>query len=576
MNVTIERTGETMQVLQTVYKVFSMLGGLAIFMVGMKLMGESLETIAGNEMNKMFEKVSNNRFKGFLIGLGVTSVIQSSSATSVMLVGFVNVGFLTLIQATPILLGAIVGTTVTAQISSLSAFNITAILSLVAAVGAVFYLFAKNDRAKHVGAIFLGFGMLFIGLSLMSSSMKSIAFDDSGAPTAFAAFMLSFENPFLGVISMVLFTAIIQSSSAATGVLVALATAGVLVNPISTMYMVLGTHIGTCITAILASIGTTINARRTAIINLLVNIFGTIVWIIILLFFANPIASVVMNISGKMERFVANFHTISNLFVALFMLPLVKPMVKLTELLVKENKRHPSQNSSKRLYYLDERIMHTPSLAVAQSLAEVKNMADLSYYNLMRAIDMVLTEDDNLATEIIANEEKINYLNLEITNYLIKFASLDLSAKDDHIIGSLFHVVSDIERIGDYAENVMKFANRMKKEEQTFSSEAKSEIEDAKELLQTLYKDTMAAFMKRDKSLLKEVDATEHKVDQMKALMQKMHIMRLNNGTCTAEAGAVYLSLSSQLERVADHMTNIAYSIVPYKDKLIMGDIKAK
>lgn len=554
-----------------------MFGGLAVFLLAMKLMGDALETVSGNEMKRLFEKVTNNRFKGFAIGLTVTAVIQSSAATSVMLVGLVNVGCMTLVQATPILLGAIVGTTVTAQISSLSAFNITAIMSLVAAGGAVFYLFSKNDKIKHVGAIALGLGMLFIGLTLMSDSMKSVAFDESGNPTGFAKAIMSFENPVLCIIGMALLTTVLQSSSASTSVMVVLATAGVLVNPVSAMYMVLGSHIGTTTTALLAAIGTSSNARRTAFINFLANVFGTIVWFIVLLFFDDPIAAAVLNFSGSMARFVANFHTFSNLCVALLMLCFVNPLVELSKLCIKDEPTKTSDAESlKKLHYLDELIFKTPSLAVAQSLAEVKNMADMAFDNLMMSIDMIMTSDDSNVQKMRDNEEAINFLNLEITNYLVKFSSLDLSEKDDHIIGSLFHVVTDIERIGDYAENVMDFGIDMKKKGQSFSEPALADIETMKEYLTVLYRDSVEAFLKRDRAVLKDVDKTERLVDEMKARMGVMHVKRLNDGECTAEVGAIYLSLASQLERVADHMTNIAYSIIPFKEKKMIGDIKVK
>lgn len=565
-----------MQVLETVFSIFSMLGGLAIFLFSMKLMGDALETVSGNEMKRLFEKVTNNRFKGFAIGLTVTAVIQSSAATSVMIVGLVNVGCMTLIQATPILLGAVVGTTVTAQISSLSAFDITAIMSLVAAVGAVFYLFVKNDKMRHIGAIALGLGMLFIGLALMCDSMKIIAFDENGDPTMFARAIMSFEDPLLCVISMMLLTAILQSSSASTSIMVVLGTAGVLVNPYSAMFMVLGSHIGTTVTALLASIGTSPNARRTALINFLVNFFGTIIWFFVLLVAQKPIASFVMSFSGSMARFIANYHTFSNLMVGLFMLAFIKPITKLSELMIKDDKKTNDSNDVKKLHYLDDLIFKTPSLAVAQSLAEVKSMADTSFDNLMMSIDMLMSLDDSNVNKIKRNEEAINFLNLEITNYLVKFSSLDLSEKDDHIIGSLFHVVTDIERIGDYAENVMDFAIDMIKKGQNFSPAALSDMDELKGYLDKLYHDSVDAFMKRDRNVLKSVDETEKKVDDMKAKMGHMHVKRLNNGECTPEVGAIYLSMASQLERVADHMTNIAYSIIPFKEKMEIGDIKVK
>ncbi len=562
-----------MDLLQIIYNVFSLLGGLAIFLVGMKFMSDSLEAVAGDEMKKMFEKISDKRIKGFAIGTAVTTVVQSSSATSVMVIGFVNVGFLTLYQAIPILLGAIVGTTVTAQLTSLSAFNITAIMSLVAGCGAFLYLFSKNDKLVHVGEILLGFGMLFIGLSLMSGSMKVLAFNPDGSPTAFASALMNFENPLLCVLLMTFFTAVIQSSSASTSVMVALGTAGVLTNPTAAMYMVLGTHIGTTITGILASFGANVSAKRTAVINSMIAIIGTIVWFFVLLLFSTPIGNIVMALSGSMERFIANFHTLSNLIAALLLLPFVNQLADLGMILVPDPKKQEKEDG-KRLYYLDERILSTPSLAVAQSLAEVKNMADLAQYNLINSIDMVLNLDLSKQEKLAKNEAKINYLNLEITNYLVKFSALDLSQNDNQIIGSLFHVASDIERIGDYAENVMQFAQQMVAKNLSLSNGAKLQLEEAKAHLKTLYADAMETFTKRDKSLLAKVDITEKAMDDLKVSMETKHVARIEEGRCSAEVGAIFLSLASQLERVADHMTNIAYSVLPFNEKILIEKTK--
>ncbi|MBR6692934.1 MAG: Na/Pi cotransporter family protein [Clostridia bacterium] len=563
-----------MDLLQIIYNVFSLLGGLAIFLVGMKFMGNSLEAVAGDKMKKMFEKISDNRFKGFAIGAAATAVVQSSSATSVMVIGFVNVGFLTLYQAIPILLGSIVGTTVTAQLTSLSAFNITAIMSLVAGCGAFLYLFGKNDKLVHVGEILLGFGMLFIGLSLMSSSMKILAFNSDGSPTVFATALMNFENPLLCVLLMTFFTAVIQSSSASTSVMVALGTAGVLTNPAAAMYMVLGTHIGTTITGLLASFGANVSAKRTAVINTMIGVIGTIFWFLVLTFFSTPIGNIVMALSGSMERFIANFHTISNLIAALLMLPFIKQLADLGMLIVPDPSQQKKEDDIKRLHYLDERILSTPSLAVAQSLAEVKNMADLAQYNLINSIDMILNLDLSKQEKLAKNEAKINYLNLEITNYLVKFSALDLSQNDNQIIGSLFHVASDIERIGDYAENVMQFAEQMVAKNLSLSNGAKLQLEEAKAHLKTLYADAMETFTKRDKSLLAKVDITEKAMDDLKVSMETKHVARMEEGRCSAEVGAIFLSLASQLERVADHMTNIAYSVLPFNEKILIEKTK--
>ena len=565
--------------LDGIFKIFSMLGGLAIFMYGMKIMGDSLEALAGSKMKSMFARVSDNKLKGVGIGMGVTAVIQSSSATTVMLVGFVNIGFLSLKQSAAIIMGSNIGTTITAQLSSLSsiggAFDITAIMSLLAIVGLVLFMFIKSDSSNHLGLILLGLGMLFIGLDLMSGSMKSFALNPDGSPSTFANFMLSsFSNPLICILAGMLFTAIIQSSSAATGILLVFASANIMTFE-TAMFMILGTNIGTCVTAMLSSIGTSTNAKRTAVIHLLFNVIGTAIVTIPLLFIGDKAANFFTRISGgNIERAIANFHTVFNILVTLILLPFTNQLVQLATLIVP--KRENSNSSKpKRLFYLDERILATPSLAVAQTISEVKNMADMANANLQKSLKALLTGDLDEVAEMQKAEETIDYLNIEITNYLIKFRGLDISIKDQNMIGSLYHVVTDIERIGDHAENIWKNAARMQKNDIQFSEIAQTELKNVQVILQEMYEETVSAFVYRDRSVLSKLAVNETLVDNAKRQMKIDHIERLNNGECSAEAGAIYLSIASQLERVGDHLANMAYSILSYEDKLSLGDIKA-
>ncbi len=565
--------------LDGIFKIFSMLGGLAIFMYGMKIMGDSLEALAGSKMKSMFARVSDNKLKGVGIGMGVTAVIQSSSATTVMLVGFVNIGFLSLKQSAAIIMGSNIGTTITAQLSSLSSiggvFDITAIMSLLAIVGLVLFMFIKSDSSNHLGLILLGLGMLFIGLDLMSGSMKSFALNPDGSPSTFANFMLSsFSNPLICILAGMLFTAIIQSSSAATGILLVFASANIMTFE-TAMFMILGTNIGTCVTAMLSSIGTSTNAKRTAVIHLLFNVIGTAIVTIPLLFIGDKAANFFTRISGgNIERAIANFHTVFNILVTLILLPFTNQLVQLATLIVP--KRENSNSSKpKRLFYLDERILATPSLAVAQTISEVKNMADMANTNLQKSLKALLTGDLDEVAEMQKAEETIDYLNIEITNYLIKFRGLDISIKDQNMIGSLYHVVTDIERIGDHAENIWKNAARMQKNDIQFSEIAQTELKNVQVILQEMYEETVSAFVYRDRSVLSKLAVNETLVDNAKRQMKIDHIERLNNSECSAEAGAIYLSIASQLERVGDHLANMAYSILSYEDKLSLGDIKA-
>lgn len=321
--------------------------------------------------------------------------------------------------------------------------------------------------------------------------------------------------------------------------------------------------------------GTSTNAKRTAAIHLMFNILGSIIFIIpLLLIKPEFIEKVLVFLSGNMlERQIANFHTLFNVIVTLVLLPFTNVIVSLATKIVRQKDKHGQ--SSKRLFYLDERIFITPPLAVVQSVKEVKNMGDLAIENLNTSLEMILSCDVSNAEEVKEKESIINYLNLEITNYLVKFASLDLSEKDDQIIASLYHVVADIERIGDYAENIYKSAIKMNEMKAVFSDSAQKEIVKVRDLLNEIYELTINAFLKRDKSLLPKIDVLEQEVDDMKKLMKKKHVERMSNGDCNIEAGTIYLSLASQLERTADHMTNIAYTIIPFEDKrLSYNEIK--
>ncbi len=553
--------------MDAIYTIFTMLGGLAVFMYGMKVMGDSLENLAGDKVKTMFNKVSSSRVKGVAIGAGVTAIIQSSSATTVMLVGFVNIGMLSLLQATAIIMGSNIGTTITAQLSSLSALNVTAVMSCLAFAGMALVMFSKKESRQKLGVIFLGLGMLFIGLNLMSSAMKTFAYDGSGNPSAFAEFMLSsFTNPMLNIILGALFTAVIQSSSAATGILITFASAGIITFDMA-IFMVLGTNIGTCITAILASIGASTNAKRTAAIHLMFNIFGTLIMLLPTLLFTEQIEALLVYISGAfLERQIANFHTIFNVLVTIILLPFAKQMVHLAEILIPEKKVSPAKSST-RLYYLDERILQTPPIAAQQVIAEVENMGVIAKENLKFALEMLISKDASKQEYIVENEKVLNYLNREIANYLVKISALDISEKDSQTLGSLFHVVSDIERIGDYAENVMDFANKMIAEDLTFSKRAVLEIEDLAKKLEVMFSLAIETFARRDRSIIPQVQILEDEVDKIKELMEDSHIRRLHDGGCTVEGGAIYLSLASQLERVADHMLNIAKSIIPQEER---------
>lgn len=542
--------------ISVIYSIFNLLGGLAVFMFGMKLMGDNLERVAGKNMKSLLSKVSNNRLSGVGIGVGVTSIIQSSSATTVMLVGFVNIGLMSLTQAAAVIMGANIGTTVTLQLTSLkNVFDVTAIAGFLAAIGLFVNMFATRNSLKRIGVILIGLGMIFIGLEFMSISMKVFR-------TPLSQFFSIIDNPILLILFGMAFTAIIQSSSASTVIVAGFAASGA-IGLESALFAVLGMNIGTCVTALLSSIGTNINARRTAVIHLLFNVCGSI--IVAVLFYIidfNAIYSFLITISGTdVMRQIANFHTIFNILTTLLLLPFIEILVKLSKMLVKGTDKI---SEAFHLYYLDERVLKTPPIAVSQMKKELSNMVGLAKKNLDIAINSLINVSLDKDSEIKKREEEINYLNKAITGFLVKISALDISYEDEKIIGSYFNVVTDIERIGDHADNIQQFTRKMYDEHIIFSDEAKSELRNYAKILDNLYVNTMLVFNERKLSCMAEVNKYEEDADNAKIEMSKAHIRRLNNGNCTAESGAIYLSLATNFERVADHLTNVAESVLTY------------
>ncbi len=548
-----------------VYNIFFMLGGIAVMMFGMKFMGSNLEQIAGDKMRKMLGKMTSNRFAGVGVGATVTAVINSSTATTVMLVGFVNVGLMTLTQATSVIMGANIGTTITAQILSLSGdgqgIDVNAIAALIAALGMVMTMVTKKDKVKRVGHIFVGIGMIFIGLKIMSKSVNGIIYDEGGALKPIFQTVFQNENifPLLLLLIGIVFTALIQSSAAVTGVLIALGSA---INFRTAVFIILGSNIGTCITSIISSAGTSTNAKRTAIIHLLFNLFGCLICIVPIWIWTEAIESFMTTISGEsMERIIANFHTLFNLLTTIVLLPFTKYLVKLAEHIIPEKKGEDEEQL--KLSFIDSRMLSTPQIAASSVKKEIVRMADIAKENVSIAKGVLLDGEDSLE-KFKKNEELINFLNRNITSFLTKLMGVDLSAKEDKIIGSYYHVISDIERVGDYAENITEYAERLKKEEKGFSEHAKEELRKVFDNVLKLFDLSMTAFVETNVNLLKEVDVIENEIDEASEALEEKHISRLKKGSCTPQTGSIYLQTVSNLERVGDHITNVSYSIRNY------------
>ena len=531
----------------TLSMTMALLGGLALFLYGMKLMGEGLEKAAGDRLKRLLEALTRNTLMGLLVGVVFTMIIQSSSATTVMVVGFVNAGLLDLMQATGVILGANIGTTVTAWI--VAGFQATAFMPLVLLIGVAMMMFLKKLKLQRVGQVVAGFGMLFVGMGMMSDAMKPLA-----ESAEFARLMTAFSNPIMALLVGVAVTAIIQSSSASVGILEMLAMQGLV--PLETsLYIIMGTNIGTCVTAMLSAVGATRTAKRAALIHLMFNVLGTLV--VFILVSLLPVSTWIGHINGPALQ-IAVAHTSFKVFEVLCFVLLRKWLVKLVMILVPGEDK---QGEGKSLKFLDDRILSTPPIAVAQICKEIERMGDIAIANLTRAMDAFFNKDSSLINEVEQSEDVVNYLNHEITRYMVAAAQLDLPASDVEQLGEMFHVVNDLERIGDHAENMAEYANSRIEEEIPFSEDGLAELRDMLDKTVALFKLSMEAFHTRDQHLLPRVLVQEENIDDMEKTLQQSHVDRLTRGACTPRSGMIFSDMLSNLERVADHATNVAFSI---------------
>lgn len=547
------------------YAFLSLLGGIGVFLYGMKLMGDSLEMVAGNEIKRMFAKISNKKLIGVGIGTVTTAVVQSSAAIIVMSMGFVNSGLMSLTQAITISYGANIGTCVTALIVAVGVggfadVQLTVIFAALAGVGALMIMFTKKDKVKKIGGIITGLGMIFVGLSVMTSSMSIFSQSDK-----ISAFLAKISNPALLLLFGILFTALIQSSSAVSGIVITMvASVPALLQFDQALYIILGSNIGTCITSLIAAIGTNTDAKRAAVINVFYKTVGVIIFGILSIWV--PFGKM-FSIFKAPALQVAMFHLFFNVVATVIFFPFTNLMVKASEKIMPEKKK-PVDENEPHLYFLEERLLRTPPVAVAQLKNEIENMAEIAKSNFDKCMDAVMVgKVSDVIDEIAKNEKCLNFLNREITKYLVKLSQVDLSEDDKLLISTSYHTVSDIERIGDYAENISEYAEKMEADKLTFSPKAISEIQTLKTTITNLYDEVMKTYKEDTLDYIDKVNEYEESVDRQKEEMGEHHIERMNKGECTPEVGAIYLSLSSNAERVADHMTNIAYAVRSYAKK---------
>ena len=528
------------------------LGGLGVFLFGMKILGDYLQNAAGDRIKNMLGKVGNNRFAAVGIGTAVTAVIQSSSATTVMVVGFVNAGIMTLFQATGIIMGANIGTTITAQIVALSVLPVTEFFVMLTGIG-FFLTMISKPKVKTAGMIIAGFGMIFSGLYIMSAAMNTVS-EMEQIRNLFAAA----DDPFLLFFIGLAITGIVQSSSATTGILITMAGSG-LVTLRAALFATLGINIGTCVTALLAGIGANANAKRASVIHLLFNCFGSLVFFI-LCYFA-PVDKWLLAAFPEIETQIAMFHTFFNVITTLVLVWFIKPLVKLATLMVPERKKKAEVSPLK---FADERLLSSPAVALGQVRRELMRMLDEAYANLTLSLQAITEVDLTRQGEFDSRDRGIMDSKSALVKYLILLSDTEPGVEAETEIATYHKTISDIDRIADLSQNVMEFTLALKENSARISDTGRAELEEMRAALDALKAGVEEEFERKDISLAGEIEALEQKVDEMYLKMEEGHLARMRSGECTAFSATIYIPLINNLERIGDHLFNIFRGMKSY------------
>lgn len=542
-----------------IFSILQLLCGLALFLYGMNTMGDGLEKLSGGKLEKILEKLTNNTFKGFILGAAVTAVIQSSSATTVMVVGFINSGIMKLRQGIGVIIGANFGTVVTSWILSLSGIQGDSLImqllkpasfsAVFAFVGIVLMMFTKTEKKRNLSTIFIGFAVLMVGMEQMSAAVEPLEND----PT-FASFLTLFNNPIFGIFAGVVLTAIIQSSSASVGILQALSSTGVITYSMA-IPIVLGQNIGTCVTALISCIGAKKNAKRAAFVHLYYNIIG--VFAFCLLFYGS---SLFINYSFMSETVnqanVALIHTVFNIFEIILLLPLNRVLEKLACLTIRDKEE---ENDTP---FLDERFLNTPSLATERAMSLSTKMARLSEGTLLGSLELLSEYNDKVAETIQDNEDMIDTYEDVISTYLVKLSMKTLSEADSKKVQLVLHTIGDFERISDHAVNILQVAKEIEQKKVKFSDEARAGLEVMVAALIEIINNATLAFIHNDVKLAAKVEPLEQVIDRLRDKLKEAHVRRLTNGECTIELGFIFSDLITNIERVSDHCSNIAIGVI--------------
>lgn len=541
--------------IQLIETIFKFAGGVGMFLYGMNIMASGLQKSAGNKMKLWLAALTKNKFMAVMMGMLITAVIQSSSATTVMVVGFVNAQMMNLTQAVGIIMGANIGTTVTAWIVSMGewskALKPEFLAPLFIALGAFASLFAKKNRTKNIAEIFIGFGLLFVGLTFMSDVIG--AYSDS---VIFKnAFIILGKNPIMAILVGLVVTGILQSSSASVGILQALALNG-LVSFSGTVFITLGQNIGTCVTAMLSAIGANKTAKRAAAIHLMFNTLGAIIFGILFYFvFKFKPAFADSNVTSVQ---ISIFHTFFNISNTLILLPFSNQLVKLSGLLFDDSKEKSEAHDHIHLQYLDERLLENPLFALEASKQEILELSNFIYNNVELSVDSILTKDNTKAKQVFKNENKINAYTDAISKYLVKINGLSLNDIQSQRVSNLFHIINDLERIGDHGDNLAEISNKMIEENLYFSNESMLELKSMSDNCLLAFKHSIDIINSEDKALVKTIDDIENIVDQQEAELRERHLQRLTDGICDSRVGVSFIDALVNLERISDHTLNIA------------------
>lgn len=544
-----------------VYSVITILAGCGVFLLGFKLLSDNMEKLAGNGLKRLFNKTSDKKLVGVGLGAAATAVVQSSAITTVMVIGFVNTGIMSLKQAATIIMGANIGTTITAQIVALQAFNLNVFFMAFAFAGMAMNMFSKKDKVRLAGIALAGLGIVFVGLDVMSGAMEGEMIH-----AALETVLSKATNPVFLLFIGVAFTALIQSSSAVTTIIIAMAMQGLIVGGggNAVLYVILGSNIGSCVTALISSIGTSVNARRASIIHLLFNVIGTVIFMVVLLIFPQFQEKTFERWFSSPETQIAMFHTFFNVLCTLMFLPFTNVLVKLAMLIVPETKteeKAEEPESGAKFVYMDKRFLNSPALAISQLKKETFRMADMAMVSLATAFNGFIRRDVSTVENVAANNEKIADLSKSISDYLVKVSAAGPSLDDEKKISALHNNVGDIVRISELADNLTKYTRKTINENLTFSPVVGTKLSEMYALLQEQYSLVKRIVLMKEYNIMNESDETEDRVDNMRRSLIADHIDRMQRGECNAENNPVFINLVSNLERVGDHLNYVAHSV---------------